>query len=233
MSASLTWLGHASFRLTTPSGRVLYVDPWLKDNPACPEAEHDPEHLDAILVTHGHVDHIGDVMRLWERHRVPVVAPLEVRNWLEAQGLEPDMSLAPNRGGTVEVAGARATFTDARHSSSAPDGVTLGEPCGIVVRAQDMPTIYFAGDTCVFGDMALIARLYKPEIAVLPIGGHFTMDPEQAALALELLGSPRCVAGHYGTFPFLTGTPAQLRALGASVEDLEPGATWPLEPGSR
>src|SRR5579884_832088 len=133
MPASLTWLGHGSFRLVRPTGQTIYIDPWLLDNPACPTPEHEPSQLDAILVTHGHVDHVGDVLRLWQRHRVPVVAPLEVRSWLEAQGLDADMSLAPNRGGTVDVVGVRATYTDARHSSSAPDGTATGEPCGIVV----------------------------------------------------------------------------------------------------
>jgi len=225
---SLTWLGHASFRLDTPHGTRIYIDPWLSDNPACPDTEHEPEHVDAVLVTHGHVDHVGSVMHLWERHRPPVVAPLEVRNWLEAQGLDEDMSLGPNRGGTVEVAGVRATYTDARHSSSSPDGTATGEPCGIVVRADGMPTIYFAGDTSVFGDMALIARLYRPDVAVLPIGGHFTMDPEQAALALELLGSPRCVPCHYATFPLFTGTPEQLRALAPAVRVDAPTPGEPL-----
>ena len=227
---SITWLGHASYRFDTPAGKRVYVDPWLVENPVCPAAEHIPERADAVLVTHGHVDHVGSVLDIWNAHRPAVVAPLEVRAWLETHGLDPDMSLAPNRGGTVEVAGVRATYTDARHSSVAPDGTPTGEPCGIVVRCDGMPTIYFAGDTSVFGDMSIIARLYEPEIAVLPIGGHFTMDPQQAALALELLGTKRCIPCHYGTFPFFVGTPEELQALcpQVHVDILEIGETMAL-----
>ena len=133
--------------------------------------------------------------------------------------------LDPNKGGTVEAAGIKFTLTDAHHSSSNPDGDYMGEPCGIVVEVENGTKLYFAGDTCVFGDMALIRRLYAPDVAILPIGGHYTMDPQGAAVALELLGAKRCVPCHYGTFPALTGTPAQLRELAPDVEvdELEPG----------
>jgi L-ascorbate metabolism protein UlaG (beta-lactamase superfamily) len=134
----------------------------------------------------------------------------------------------PNKGGTQEIDGIKFTLTNAFHSSSSDDGAYLGEPAGIVIRA-DGKSIYFAGDTCVFGDMALIERLYKPDVAVLPIGDHFTMGPEEAALALELLGSPRCVPCHWGTFGLLTGTPDKLAELtGATVERVEPGGSVEL-----
>jgi L-ascorbate metabolism protein UlaG (beta-lactamase superfamily) len=223
MAGELTWLGHASFRVDTPGGKRVYVDPWLTGNPKCPEDEKSPERCDLIAITHGHGDHVGDTVELAKRFECPVVALIELRGWLSGQGLSDDMSEAPNKGGTVEKAGIRITLTDANHSSSSEDGAYLGEPAGLVLELEDGFKIYFAGDTNVFGDMALIRRLYEPDVAVLPIGDHFTMGPKEAAVALELLGVERCVPCHYGTFPLLHGTPAQLRELApASVEILEP-----------
>jgi L-ascorbate metabolism protein UlaG (beta-lactamase superfamily) len=132
-----------------------------------------------------------------------------------------------NKGGTVEAAGAKFTLVNAFHSSGSDDGDYLGEAAGIVVGLANGTSIYFAGDTCVFGDMGLIARIYSPDVAVLPIGGHFTMDPREAGVALELLGVKRCIPCHYGTFPLLKGTPDELRqhAPGVDVIALEPGET--------
>ncbi len=228
----LTWLGHAAFRFDTPSGKRIYVDPYL-DNPKCPEAEKQPERCDLVLVTHGHDDHVGSTVELHERFGCPVIAQIEVRGWLAGKGLPQDLSQAPNKGGTVPLDGLSVTLTDANHSSSAFENDTfvyLGEPTGLVVRVDDGPTIYFAGDTNVFGDMALIARIYEPDLVVIPIGDHFTMGPREAAVALELLGVRRCVPCHYGTFPLLRGTPEELRELDAGVDVLapEPGGTVEL-----
>ena len=147
---------------------------------------------------------------------------------LNGQGVPDDKLVGFNKGGTVEIGGAHVTMTHAFHSSSAPDGTYTGEPAGFVFHLGDAD-VYIAGDTAVFGDMALIAELYSPTVAVLPIGDHFTMGPREAAKALELLGNPRCVPCHWGTFPILTGTPDALAALTpAVVERIAPGDTITL-----
>jgi L-ascorbate metabolism protein UlaG (beta-lactamase superfamily) len=219
----LTWLGHGSFRLDA-DGKRIYIDPFLHGNPKCPESEQTPERVDVIAITHGHGDHVGDTVDLAKQHGATVIAPVEVADRLGSQGVENVKD--PNKGGTVTIDGVRFTMTHAQHSSSDNDGNYTGEPCGIVVRAEGK-TVYFAGDTNVFGDMQnVIARLYKPDLAVLPIGDHYTMGPEEAALAVELLGVQRVVPAHWGTFPALTGTPDALQELvgsGVTVERLEPG----------
>jgi L-ascorbate metabolism protein UlaG (beta-lactamase superfamily) len=216
--------------MDTPGNTRIYVDPFLHGNPKCPESEVEPERADLIVLTHGHGDHVGDTVALQQRFGCPVVAAIELRHWLTAQGAADDgMSTSINKGGTATIRDVRVTLTDANHSSSAEDGTYLGEPCGVVIRS-DGPTVYFAGDTNVFGDMALIARLYQPDVAVIPIGDHFTMGPEEAAVALELLGAKRCVPCHYGTFPVLTGTPDELRRLAPpDVELLTPSPGETLE----
>jgi L-ascorbate metabolism protein UlaG (beta-lactamase superfamily) len=225
----ITWLGHASFRVDSQLGKRVYVDPWL-GNPNCPASEQEPERIDAIALTHGHDDHVGETVELAKKFGCPVIALVELRSWLAGQGLSEDMSEAPNKGGTTEKAGIHFTLTNAFHSSSAPDGTYLGEAAGIVLRLEDDTSIYFAGDTCVFSDMSLIGRLYRPDVAVLPIGGHFTMDPREASVALELLGVERCIPSHYGTFPLLAGTPAELRDLAEDVDiiELQPGESYTI-----
>jgi L-ascorbate metabolism protein UlaG (beta-lactamase superfamily) len=223
---TLTWLGHASFRLDTPGGKRIYVDPWI-DGPTFPEAEKEIERLDVLALTHGHGDHAGNAVDLAKRFEPEIVAMVELKAWLGQQGAPVGGLPGINKGGTQTAAGCRFTLVNAFHSGSAPDGSYAGEPAGIVVELEDGKKVYFAGDTSVFGDMQLIARIYGPDVAVLPIGGHFTMDPREAAVALELLGNPRCVPCHYGTFPILTGTPDELRQLApsAQVESVEIGGS--------
>jgi L-ascorbate metabolism protein UlaG (beta-lactamase superfamily) len=231
MSTSLTWLGHSAFRLDTPGGKRVYIDPFLNGNPKCPDSEKEPERCDLIALTHGHGDHVGDAVAIAQRFDCPVVAIVELRGWLTGQGVADDgMSTSLNKGGTEKVAGIEITLTDANHSSSSEDGAYLGEPAGLVLTLEDGFRLYFAGDTNVFMSMQLIGRIYEPDVAVLPIGDHFTMGPREAAVALDLLGVKRCVPCHYGTFGLLTGTPDELKKFASGVEILtpEPGETIQL-----
>ena len=227
---SFTWLGHGTFLFRSPAGKRILVDPWLTTNPVCPEPAKKIRELDLLLLTHGHDDHTADAVTIARATGARAIAPYELALWLQQKGLQ--MVTGLNRGGTVEAAGLAITMVPAFHSSSVvEDGriVYVGEPCGYVIRFENDLTIYFAGDTSIFGDMRLIAELYHPVIAFLPIGDTYTMGPGQAAKACELLGVTQVVPMHYGTFPALTGKPARLRELveprGVEVLELRPGET--------
>jgi L-ascorbate metabolism protein UlaG (beta-lactamase superfamily) len=227
---AITWLGHSAFLLMLPTGKRILIDPWL-GNPNCPPEYSRPDALkpiDLILVSHGHGDHVGEVVSVSRATGAPVVCMFEVGLYLTDKGLKTvrDMGI----GGTQEVNGVTVTMTPAAHSGSIVDSgrvVYLGGAAGFILRAPMMPTIYFAGDTGLFGDMKIIAEIYKPVIAFLPIGDHYTMGPDTAALAATWLGVRHVVPMHWGTFPVLRGTPAQLRShlvnTGIDVVELKPG----------
>jgi L-ascorbate metabolism protein UlaG (beta-lactamase superfamily) len=231
----LTWIGHASFILDTPGGKRALIDPWMTGNPVCPEELHDPGDVDLILLSHGHSDHTADVVRLSkEKSPAAVMCMIELGDHLTSKGVE--NIIGGNKGGTLTAEGVSVTLTHAFHSSSygEEDGtiVYTGEPAGLIITLENGYRIYFAGDTTVFGDMALIGELYKPDLAMLPIGDFFTMGPMEAAKAVELLGVKHVVPMHYGTFPILVGTPQGLRDELAKrgltdvvVEELKPGDT--------
>lgn len=226
----ITWYGHSTFLVQTPRGTRVLFDPWFAGNPACPPSMKKPPKADLILVSHGHRDHMDDLVAVARESGAPVVAIFELCDWLGRKGIA---NVSPmNKGGSQEVAGLRLTMTDARHSSGYVDNgqmIYMGEPAGYVVRLEDGLALYYAGDTCLFGDMRLIGETYKPDIAFLPIGDRFTMDPVAAARACEFLGVRQVVPMHWGTFPLLTGRPEELRKLvepkGIQVLELKPGET--------
>ena len=228
----LTWLGHAAFRIVTPSGRVLLIDPFLTSNPTCPETLKKPERADVIFITHGHSDHLGDAVSLAKQFKPEIVAMPEICGWLASQDADKAKGQGMNKGGTVAVGDVDATMVHAIHSSGIEDGGKMaygGEAAGFVIRLPGGMTVYHAGDTAVFGDMKIIGELYAPDLALLPIGDHYTMSPREAALAIRLLGVKHVVPMHYGTFPVLTGRPETLRELTQDIAGLEIHALKPGE----
>ena len=227
----LTWLGHSTFRVVTPKGTTIYIDPWVMQNPMTPEAEKDVKKCDVLLCTHGHGDHIGDAVAITKKHNPKVVGIYELCLWMQKKGAQ---QIAPmNKGGTQQVADFKVTMVNAVHSCGIQedDGSIVygGEACGYVIEFENGVRLYHAGDTAVFGDMAIIRDLYAPEIACLPIGDNFTMSPKEASYACSLLRPKTVIPMHFGTFPVLTGKPSDLRKLvadmGIEVFDIKPGQT--------
>ena len=226
----LTWLGHATFRIETPNGQVILIDPWVLSNPMCPEKDKKFHRIDTMLATHGHYDHIADAVELGKKFNSQVLGIYELCLWLKSKGVE---NIAPmNKGGTQKAGELEVTMVHAVHSCGIEDGDQIiygGEACGFVVRLPGGLTVYHAGDTAVFADMKIIADLYAPDVALLPIGDHFTMGPREAALAIRLLNVKHVIPMHFGTFPPLVGRPEHLRELTQDINGFEIHALKPGE----
>jgi L-ascorbate metabolism protein UlaG (beta-lactamase superfamily) len=224
----ITWLGHGTYQFRLETGEVILVDPWIEGNPKYPEG-HKIDRVDVILVSHGHFDHIHDVLPLAAKFSPQIVAIYETAHWLESKGAKNTVGM--NKGGTANVGPISVTMTTAVHSCGILDDGKIiygGEAAGYVVRVPDRRVMYCAGDTTVFSDMQLIERLYHPELAFLPIGDFYTMGPREAALACHLLNVKKVVPMHFGTFPALVGTPAE---LARELKGFPRTEVWPIEIG--
>ena len=228
----ITWLGHACFLIQTPGGKKVIIDPFITPNPVTPADKKKIDLLDVMLCTHGHSDHISDAVDLAKKHNPKVAGMYEFCSWIQKKGAK---QIAPmNKGGTQQVGDIKVSMVTANHSNTIDDGgqsISGGDPCGFVVEFDNGLKIYHAGDTNVFGDMAIIHDLYAPDLAMLPIGDLFTMGPKEAVYACRLLKPKAVIPMHYGTFPVLTGTPEefgrQLKQAGINVEliTMKPGET--------
>lgn len=236
----VTYLGHAAFKIISPKGVVIFIDPFLSKNPKTPPEMKTVEKADLILVTHGHGDHVGDTLAIAEKTNAKVIAIAELGRYLKSKGAKDVTRM--NKGGTYHTHGIAITMVNAIHSSSVTETeaisnappkkriVDAGDPAGFIIRFENGFSVYHAGDTAVFGDMKIIGEIYKPELSLLPIGSHFTMGPKEAVYAAKLLGSKYVIPMHYGTFSVLTGTPEVFSKLMAQspqtkVLVLKPGET--------
>lgn len=228
----ITWLGHATVLIQTAKGTKILIDPYISQNPKYPKSFELPSKIDYMLLTHGHGDHISDAVPVAKKHGSTVVAIYELASFIGGKGVANTIGM--NLGGTVQLGEVAATMVEAKHSSAAQDEQgthDVGVAAGFVLNIADGPVLYDAGDTNVFGDMNLIRELYQPQIALLPIGGHFTMGPKEAALAVKMISPKVVLPIHFGTFPVLTGTPEQLSLLvGSSVKvvDWKPGEEYTI-----
>ena len=228
---SITWLGHSTFRIDY-DGTTIVIDPWVAGNPVCPNELKSFDKIDLMLISNGHFDHIGDAVWLAQEHNPVIVGISETCEWLSKRATQHSGGVeAMNKGGTLNLRGIDITMVHADHSCGIVEDngsiIYGGEAVGFVLKFPNGFKIYYAGDTNVFGDMALISELYNPDLAMLPVGGRFTMGPREAAKALRLLQVPYVIPMHFGTFPMLTGRPEMIdmQEIATEMIELRPGET--------
>ncbi|SMO52774.1 metal-dependent hydrolase [Solitalea koreensis] len=221
----IQFLGHATFKITTPEGKSIIVDPWLINNKFIPEEYKNQPKIDLMLVTHGHDDHFDNkIVDLIDQYQPKVIANSICRWYLLEEGVNSKLIEPLNLGGTISLLDVKVSMVNAFHLSHINiTNTKIDYPHaanGYILQLSDDVRIYFAGDTSIFGDMKLIAEIYKPTIAVLPIGDRFTMGPLEASHAIRMLDVKHVIPFHYGTYPFLTGTPEELVKLTSDIEGL-------------
>src|ERR1700681_2785169 len=212
---SFTWIGHGSWKPRSAKGKEIYIDPWVMHNPVAPEALKKVDKCDLMLITHGHFDHVYDAVEIAKATRPKIVTNFEIGAWLGSKGIEGETIIGANQGGTVDVDGIKITLVHAEHTCGISDGdqILYGGACGFVIEFENGFTIYFAGDTDVFGDMALVAELNQVDVAFLPIGDFYATGPHRAPKAVDLLPVKTVAPTHFGTFPALVGRPKALQEL--------------------
>lgn len=210
-AVKLFWLGHSAFKLVSPLGKVIYIDPFLKHNPKTPAAFKEAKDADYILLTHGHEDHVGDTLDIAKASGCKVAAQVELIQLLKKHGLAEDQAVEYNKGGTVNFEDFSSTLVNAYHSSSFR-GEYAGEAAGVVVRFNNDITFYHLGDTNIFADLEFYGEMYDPDVVAVPIGDHYTMGPFEASLCCGLLDSKFAIPIHYGTMPILAGDPAVFKS---------------------
>ena len=244
MKQSITWLGHGSWRMVTTKGTIIYLDPWIVGNPACPIRLEDITQADIVCVTHGHDDHLGNAIEIVKQTNAVLVTLPEIAIYCDRHGIPyDDRDGCLHTGGSVKQKDVQIHAVFALHYSDIL-GIEFQQSkqvmpgcgcCGMVITPEDGVPVYFAGDTGIFGDMVLIGKLYHPYVSVLPVGGKYTMGIREAAYAIEMIGSPVLIPGHYDTFPNQLADMSELsrlvavRAPGVSVEAIKPGETFEID----
>lgn len=226
-SVEAYWLGHSAFKLVSPDGTQILIDPFLSQNPKTPDEFKQPEEVDYILLTHGHEDHVGDSLDIADRTGANVVSNVELSGLLKKQGLQEDQAVEFNKGGTIEFDDFSVTLVSANHSSSF-QGEYAGDPGGLVISFDNDITFYHLGDTNIFYDLELYGELYEPDIIAVPMGDYYTMGPREAAMCCDLIQAGYAVPIHYGTFPVLTGDPNDFKEYTEQETDTE---VWIPEAG--
>lgn len=214
------WLGHSAFKFISPKGHTIFVDPFLKDNPSTPEQWKTVEEADFILLTHGHEDHVGDTLEIAAATNCKVIGIPELMGLLKKHGLKEEQAIEFNKGGTVHFDDFSVTMVSANHSSSFR-GEYAGDPAGLIISFEDDLCIYHMGDTNIFSDLSLYGELYEPHIVLVPIGDHYTMGPEEAAYAVEMIDPEIAIPIHYGTWPPLAGDPNDFKSILKEISEVD------------